>query len=187
MVHALSQDLKQWRTPGGIWRGKLSSSAISTSVSIFALYIIDKEKYAPYIQKGSQWLIANMTVEGSWGDTTESPSNLTATLLSYASLYAQKAAPDKAKEYLSAKFGENTDEHIIKGVLAYYGKDLTFSAPILVMCALAGVISSWDKIPRLPFELSVLPQRFFRFLNLPVVSYAIPALIAVRIYGIKRK
>lgn len=186
MVHALSQDLKQRRTPGGIWRGKLSSSAISTSVSIFALYIIDKEKYAPYIQKGNQWLIANMTVEGSWGDTTESPSNLTATLLSYASLYAQEAAPDKAKEYLSAKFGGNTDEHIIEGVLAYYGKDLTFSAPILVMCALAGVISSWDKIPRLPFELSVLPQRFFRFLNLPVVSYAIPALIAVGILRHKK-
>ncbi|MCD8260914.1 MAG: hypothetical protein LUD15_04990 [Bacteroides sp.] len=49
------------------------------------------------------------------------------------------------------------------------------------MCALAGVIDSWNRIPRLPFELSVLSQRLFRFLNLPVVSYAIPALIAVGI------
>ncbi len=49
------------------------------------------------------------------------------------------------------------------------------------MCALAGVIQSWDKIPQLPFELSAVPQKFFRFLQLPVVSYAIPALIAVGI------
>ena len=49
------------------------------------------------------------------------------------------------------------------------------------MCALAGVISSWDKIPQLPFELSVMPQKMFRFFQLPVVSYAIPALIAVGI------
>jgi len=186
IVHALREELINRRTPDGMWRGKLSSSAISTSVAVFALYTIDKEKYAGCIQKGKDWLISTMTAEGSWGDTLESPSNMTATLLSYASLYAQNAAPEKAKEYLTKKFGGNTDEHIIKGVLAYYGSDLTFSAPILVMCALAGVIHSWNKIPQLPFELAVLPQRFFRFLNLPVVSYAIPALIAVGILRHKK-
>jgi squalene-hopene/tetraprenyl-beta-curcumene cyclase len=54
------------------------------------------------------------------------------------------------------------------------------------MCAMTGVIHSWDKIPSFPFELAVLPQRFFRFLNLPVVSYAIPALIAVGILRFKK-
>jgi squalene-hopene/tetraprenyl-beta-curcumene cyclase len=54
------------------------------------------------------------------------------------------------------------------------------------MCGLAGVIGSWEHIPKLPFELSVLPQRFFRFLRLPVVSYAIPALIAVGILQHKK-
>ena len=49
------------------------------------------------------------------------------------------------------------------------------------MCALAGVVTNWKKIPPFPFELATLPQRFFRFLNLPVVSYAIPALIAIGI------
>ncbi|UQT33086.1 hypothetical protein M5E82_16400 [Parabacteroides distasonis] len=63
---------------------------------------------------------------------------------------------------------------------------MTFSVPILVMCALAGVITHWDRIPQLPFELSVLPQRLFRFLRLPVVSYAIPALIAVGILRYKK-
>ncbi|MDH6358471.1 prenyltransferase/squalene oxidase repeat-containing protein [Parabacteroides sp. PF5-9] len=181
MIDVLREELIQRRSPGYMWRGKLSSSAISTSVSVFALYMIDREKYASYIQHGAEWLKRSMHDDGSWGDSLESPSNLTATLLTYASLYAVGEAPEKAKEYLNEKFGGSTDQHIIKGVLTYYGTDLTFSAPILVMCALAGVITSWDKIPQLPFELSVFPQRLFRFFQLPVVSYAIPALIAVGI------
>jgi squalene-hopene/tetraprenyl-beta-curcumene cyclase len=37
----------------------------------------------------------------------------------------------------------------------------------------------WKEIPRLPFELSVLPHQLFGALQLPVVSYALPALIAI--------
>jgi squalene-hopene/tetraprenyl-beta-curcumene cyclase len=148
--------------------------------------MIDKNRYQSYIEKGAKWLKDTMRDDGSWGDTVESPSNMTATLLSYASLCAVDVLPEKTKKYLTGKFGGSTDRHIINGVLAYYGKDLTFSAPILVMCALANIISGWDKIPRLPFEVSVLPQPLFRFFRLPVVSYAIPALIAVGILGYKK-
>ena len=59
-----------------------------------------------------------------------------------------------------------------------YGKDRTFAVPILMTCALAG-LTSWKEVPSLPFELACLPQSWFRFLNLPVVSYALPALIAI--------
>ncbi len=187
MIDALRERLLEKRpSDGSIWRGKLSSSAISTSVSVFALYMVDKEKYASYIRGGQAWLMETMRSDGSWGDSVESPSNMTATLLTYASLCAIGAPPEKTKEYLTEKFGGSTDQHIIEGVMAYYGKDLTFSAPILVMCALAGVISSWNKIPQLPFEVSVLPQKLFRFFRLPVVSYAIPALIAVGILRYKK-
>ena len=34
------------RAQGGIWRGQLSSSAISTAVAIFALRQIDANRYA---------------------------------------------------------------------------------------------------------------------------------------------
>lgn len=181
IITNLREQLLAKREPGKIWRGKLSSSAISTSVSVFALHLVDKDKYADHISKGTLWLKNTMHEDGSWGDTIESPSNLTATLLTYACLCAVDEAPQIARDYLTDRFGGYTDRHIIQGVLDYYGTDLTFSAPILVMCALAGIISSWDDIPQLPFELSVMPQRFFRFLRLPVVSYAIPALIAVGI------
>ncbi|MDR2938033.1 MAG: squalene--hopene cyclase, partial [Prevotellaceae bacterium] len=187
MIAALRERLLSKRpADGAIWRGELSSSAISTSVAIFALHMVDSEKYAPHIQQGKNWLTNTMLPGGSWGDSAESPANMTATLLTYASLCAVGTAPQKTKEYLAEKFGGTTDQHIVKGVLSYYGKDLTFSVPILVMCALAGVISSWEKIPQLPFELSVLPQKLFRFLRLPVVSYAIPALIAVGILRYKK-
>lgn len=181
MITDLRRNLLAKRAPGKIWRGRLSSSAISTSVAVFALHMVDKDKYAVHIRRGTEWLKSTMHDDGSWGDTIESPSNLTATLLTYAALCAVGDAPQIAKNYLTTKFGGYTDQHIIRGVLDYYGTDLTFSAPILVMCALAGIISGWDDIPQLPFELSVMPQRFFRFLQLPVVSYAIPALIAVGI------
>lgn len=186
MIEVLRAELIRNRTEGGLWQGELSSSAVSTSVSVFALYLMDKEGYATTIRQGVDWLKQNRHADGAWGDSIESPSNLTATLLSYACLCAVDVVPSQTNEYLKKQFGGTTDQHIIKGVLACYGKDLTFSAPILVMCALAGVIRSWDEIPQLPFELSVLPQRLFRFLQLPVVSYAIPALIAVGILRFKK-
>lgn len=186
MIEDITRKLLQKRSPGGIWRGRLSSSAISTSVAIFALYQIDPDTYEPYIRKGAEWLKKTMRTDGSWGDSVESPSNMTATLLSYASLYAVDIPSHETETYLKERLGGSADEDIVLGVLSYYGKDLTFSVPILVMCALAGVITHWDRIPQLPFELSVLPQRLFRFLRLPVVSYAIPALIAVGILRYKK-
>jgi squalene-hopene/tetraprenyl-beta-curcumene cyclase len=57
------------------------------------------------------------------------------------------------------------------------------------MCGLCGVPgqNAFNYIPQLPFELSLLPKRFYRLLNLSVVSYAIPALVAVGIVIFKKK
>ena len=180
-IRLLEDYLLSNRNGEGVWDGELSSSAISTSVACFALYSIDREKYALQIKEGVKWLQNDMKSDGSWGDSHESPSNMTATLLSYAALFACDKPAEVTRRYLLEKFGGNSDEDIIQGVLDYYGTDLTFSAPILVMCAAAGVIKSWTKVPQLPFGLARLPQSMFRFMRLPVVSYAIPALIAVGI------
>ena len=179
--------LMQRRSEDGMWRGSLSSSAISTAVSVFALWRMDAGKYAVQIDAGVRWLQQTMKTDGSWGDSVESPSNMTATLLTYVSLYAVGQAPSETRKYLANMFGGDDEEALVQGVLRYYGRDLTFSVPILMMCALAGVITNWKKIPPFPFELATLPQRFFRFLNLPVVSYAIPALIAIGICQMHRR
>ena len=179
--------LMKSRSKDGMWRGALSSSAISTSVSVFALQRIDADRYAAQISAGVRWLHATMKADGSWGDSVESPANMTATLLTYASLFAVGQAPDEARQYLNRQFGDDSEEALTQGVLHYYGRDYTFSVPILMMCALAGVVKSWKHIPTFPFELATLPQRLFRYLNLPVVSYAIPALIAIGICQMNKK
>ncbi|MDR2563186.1 MAG: squalene--hopene cyclase [Prevotellaceae bacterium] len=170
------------RKKDGIWRGRLSSSAISTAVAAYALSLSDNAKYQHAVSKAIEWLMITRREDGSWGDSPESPSNMTATLLSYSALYALGKPPENTKRFLEQKFGnELTEDCIVRGVLNYYGKDLTFSVPILIMCAMAGLVNDWRKIPFFPFELALLPQSFFRFLRLPVVSYAIPAFIAVGI------
>jgi squalene-hopene/tetraprenyl-beta-curcumene cyclase len=62
-----------------------------------------------------------------------------------------------------------------------YGKDQTFSVPILTVLAIAGLLGErgWNRVPQLPFELAAFPQRWYSALRLPVVSYALPALIAL--------
>ena len=107
------------RSEDGMWRGKLSSSAISTSVSVYALQRIDADKYAQQIENGVRWLNATMKPDGSWGDTVESPSNMTATLLTYVSLYAVGKASERTRAYLNQQFGGETEEALIKGVLSY--------------------------------------------------------------------
>ena len=186
MTADLTKQLLEKQAESGMWSGRLSSSAISTSVALFALHSVDPLKNAQAITQAVNWLKQTMNADGTWGDSPESPSNMTATLLSYAALSAVHSTSIETQTFLSQRFGGMSDDYLVKGVLSYYGKDLTFSAPILVMCALAGLITNWDKIPQLPFELSVLPQRFFRFMQLPVVSYAIPALIAVGVLRFKK-
>ena len=181
------QRLMRSRSEDGLWRGTLSSSAISTAVSVFALQRIDAVRYRPHIDAGVRWLRETMKADGTWGDSVESPSNMTATLLTYVSLYAVGQAPPESREYLARQLGGDSEEALTKGVIRYYGRDLTFSVPILMMCALAGVVTDWKRIPPFPFELATLPQSFFRYLNLPVVSYAIPALIAIGICQMHHK
>ena len=50
-------------------------------------------------------------------------------------------------------------------------------APRAVM-AIAGKVN-WRNVPQLPFELAACPHQVFGALGLPVVSYALPALIAI--------
>ena len=67
MIADITRQLLQKRSSDGVWRGCLSSSAISTSVAIFALYQIDSDTYEPYIRKGAGWLKKTMRADGSWG------------------------------------------------------------------------------------------------------------------------
>jgi squalene-hopene/tetraprenyl-beta-curcumene cyclase len=92
-------------------------------------------------------------------------------------------AVHKAESWLRGKAGTLDPQALAKAVEQQYGKDRTFSVPILTMAALAGRLGTgsdaWRLVSALPFELAVLPHRLYKWLRLPVVSYALPALIAI--------
>ena len=179
------------KNPDGFWSGRLSSSALSTATSMVALQIHGNSEDRPRIQSGYTWLKSNLNSDGGFGDTPGSESNVSTSLLCYAAVYYCQSCHSDSKEFLSTieNFLETkgislTNKDIASAVLKFYGSDYTFSVPILSMLSLCGVLSdeAFRHIPGLPFELSLVPASWYRFFNLQVVSYAIPALIGVGIY-----
>jgi hypothetical protein len=69
---------------------------------------------------------------------------------------ASIAADKAATAYLDHICGPGALAHA-EAVRRRYGSDRTFSVPILMNAALAGLIP-WEQVPHLPFELAVLPQ-----------------------------
>jgi squalene-hopene/tetraprenyl-beta-curcumene cyclase len=145
----------------GRWEGELSSSALATAVAAFALKLAGRTDLA---ERGFFWLKNHRNADGGWGDSPESPSNFTTTLLCRCALDEDVGSP----------------KEVAASILDFYGNDRTFSVPILAMCMLSGKLGDdWSILPQLPFELALFPHRFYKFLHLPVVSYALPALIAI--------
>ena len=164
------------RGPEGHWVGRLSSSALSTATAVCALGIVDKTRFQARTDAGLKWLSENANADGGWGDTTVSLSNLSTTTLGWAAFKAAGESAPRAERWIVERIGSL--ENLPTAIIARYGKDRTFSVPILTMCALAGTVGWGDVIP-LPFELSACPHSWFAALRLPVVSYALPALIAM--------
>lgn len=184
--------LNALRTADGHWEGRLSSSALSTATALVALTLVDREMHAAHIAAGAQWLCTHQNAQGGWGDTTLSKSNLSTTLLCWSALHLwstgteeqrQIAAPSlqQASGWITTQTGTLAPEVIVRAVIARYGKDKTFSVPILMLCCLCGTLGGkpWRHVLPLPFELAALPRTWFGTVGLPVVSYALPALIAI--------
>jgi squalene-hopene/tetraprenyl-beta-curcumene cyclase len=169
--------------PDGRWEGELSSSPLSTATAIAALHLACRdlparaEEFQSLINQGLDWLASHQNADGGWGDTTLSLSNISTSMLAYASFHMTQGAKahlqtvERARSHVDSRGG-------FDAIKKRYGKDHTFSVPILTQCALAGLIP-WQQIAPLPFELGSLPHKFFQWIQLPVVSYALPALIAI--------
>lgn len=177
------QDLLKERDPSGHWIGELSTSALSTATAVSALQLAvrngsqSSDADVSLIRGGVQYLLDHQNTDGGWGDTELSYSNIATTMLAVAALTLTGDA-EKNPSVLSAANTYIEKKGGIPGLRARYGKDKTFAVPILTNYALAGLVD-WKEVAPLPFEAAVLPQSFYKFIQLPVVSYAIPALVAI--------
>ena len=175
--------LNELRGADGHWTGELSSSALATATAITAIgfYLeasgTGDDELQQQIDAGISWLVGQQNEDGGFGDTPLSHSNISTSFLAVASLHACGRADEyetvisKAQAYIDLKGG-------IEGLRARYGNDKTFAVPILAHCAMAGIVP-WREVSALPFEAACVPQRFYNLMQLPVVSYAIPALVAI--------
>jgi squalene-hopene/tetraprenyl-beta-curcumene cyclase len=201
------QELLAARDASGHWVGELSPSALSTATAVAALAIVQRELQTPspksqaadevanaispeVMDRGLDWLANNINGDGGWGDTPTSLSNVSTTALCWGAFGAVPGADEKHIDVIRRIehwFAWNLKffnvPRIVNAIVARYGKDRTFSVPILTMLALSGRLGegaeAWERVMPLPFELAALPHSWFAALRLPVVSYALPALIAI--------
>ena len=174
------------REASGHWTGRLSSSALSTATAVSALVLVGKNspegddptgQRQRLVDRGLEYLAGCQNSDGGWGDTDKSLSNIATTMLVRAAFHLsdqmerRQELLKRAGEYIDAAGG-------LAGLRRRYGRDKTFAVPILTNCALAGLVS-WREVPALPFELACFPHAVYRFLRMPVVSYAVPALVAI--------
>jgi squalene-hopene/tetraprenyl-beta-curcumene cyclase len=173
------------------WEGELSSSALSTATAIVALHQVDPTLHAEPIRLGVHWLLDHQNRDGGWGDTVISKSNLSTTLLCWSALrlcglegengQRLRQVNMQADAWILRQVGSLEPWAVQKAVIARYGRDKTFSVPILMLCAISGTLgeAAWRRVLPLPFELAAFPRSWFGAMGLPVVSYALPALIAI--------
>lgn len=189
---AVRRRLLDARVAAGHWEGHLSSSALSTATAVCALELVRRnnpdapKNLGDLVARGLGWLVKHQNADGGYGDTVDSPTNISTTTLCWAALGlgpGTEAAVARAKGWLKREMGELKAPVIADTISRRYGIDRTFSTPILTMCALAGRFgggpAAWSAVPGLPFQLAALPRSWYGALGLRVVSYALPALIAI--------
>jgi squalene-hopene/tetraprenyl-beta-curcumene cyclase len=195
-LSGLARQLLDRRAARDHWDGHLASSALSTGTAVLALHLTARrrgragEPLERLVQAGARWLIDNQNDDGGWGDTVRSRTNISTTAIVWATLSlvarvdaAVVATVARAESWLRGAAGDVTPDMLRAAILRRYGKDQTFSVPILTVLALTGKLGAeavaWRSVPQLPFELAAVPHGWFQHLQLPVVSYALPALIAI--------
>ena len=187
----LRAELLAARNEAGHWRGRLASSALSTATAISAYSALlrrdptwmnddDRAKATQQTLAAIQRLHSMQNDDGGFGDTDRSLSNI-------ATSYLVLAAFTLAADVIDAR----VDQRVFRRLRDYidrtgrhdalrdrYGKDKTFVVPILTNLAIAG-LAEWNETATLPFEMAAVPGKFYRFVRMPVVSYAVPALVAI--------
>ena len=137
-------------------------------------------RYQELIGRGLEWISERANPDGGWGDTDRSRSNVSTTVLCWSAFnligkegeHPFQKTVERTEAWLRGHAGGLEAEKIAAAVTRRYGKDKTFSAPILTMAAIAGRLgrgrTAWRWIQPLPFELAAFPPKWYAALRLPV-------------------
>ena len=191
----------------GHWEGRLSTSALSTATAVIALATAARHDSGvvahPSTAADTTPESSHTSIRGAGGArggvagrarqhataagatrrtaarTSRPPRSPGARSTSRPPTPAIDAAARKAEAWLTYVAGGVDGGSLRRALDGRYGSDRTFSVPILTALAIAGRLRSWRHVAQLPFELAAAPHQLFASLRLPVVSYALPALIAI--------
>jgi len=169
---AAGTDAQRWSSAAGPPRESLEMVGRRELRSLVPPYDLDE-----LISRGVAYLVTQQNEDGGFGDTDLSHSNIATTMLVVAALHLAGAADENAA-LLACANAYIDSKGRMQGLRERYGIDKTFAVPIMTNLALAG-LAEWREIDPLPFELACVPQSLYRFVGMPVVSYAIPALVAI--------
>ena len=80
------------RPVDGHWVGELSTSALATATAVSALGLTQRTtthhgQFENLIQNGIRWLAEHQNLDGGWGDTVHSFSNISTTMLCRAAFH----------------------------------------------------------------------------------------------------
>ncbi len=193
-LNALDSDLSTFETVDGVQNsshatvdGSIDSvdseSRSGTSGTFDGM--LERAKIRRFVSRGIAYLLRTQNADGGWGDTESSFSNIATTMLVHSAFVlsgppdgplltlhpSPSAALQRAAQYIADQGG-------VPALRRRYGKDKTFAVPILANSAIASLVP-WREVAALPFELACLSHRLLGLLRIPVVSYAVPALVAI--------
>ena len=182
------------------WDGHLASSALSTATAILALHLVaaarasrrhGPRRLEPSVAAGVDWLIAHQNADGGWGDTVRSRSNISTTAIVWASLSAVVASrrascrdrPRAARGCVARPEAPRLTRFAppSSGATGRTGPSPCRSS----RCSRSPESSVREPMPPGARFRSCRSSsrrcrtRWFQHLSLPVVSYALPALIAI--------
>jgi len=105
----------------------------------------DRERELDLAKEALAWLADTQCEHGGWGDTALSLPNLSTTLLCLAAFGMAGEAAEawrenvaRSRTWVAEHAGGTSPEQLAAALEARYGKDKTFSVPILMACALGG-------------------------------------------------
>jgi squalene-hopene/tetraprenyl-beta-curcumene cyclase len=145
-----------------------AAATMATAGAATALYFADRERSAPLIERGVDWIARTQAEDGGWAEIPGGPTEIVPTSVAAATL--ELLAPDRHRE--TADRGRRR--------LAELGGIAAVSDPLVAgLCRLFDVLAGREAesaLPRVPIEVLLLPGLRLRRISFRAAPFAASAL-----------